>query len=94
MDSNGFMLPISFVELAFKHNGRQITQPGLLALSSVKYFDVFGNGLDGLGAGFETPVMHQFIFEQSPEAFHDRLLTESLAVNRFRYSLLHLTPPF
>jgi hypothetical protein len=30
----------------------------LFALPPVKYFDVFGDGLSGLGAGLEAPVMH------------------------------------
>ncbi len=34
--------------------------------------DIFGDGLNGLGAGFKAPVMHQFIFEQSPKTFHGR----------------------
>ncbi len=46
MDTNGFMLPIFFVELAFKRCGGQIAQASLLALSSVKYLDIFGDGLD------------------------------------------------
>lgn len=59
-----------FIELALKCDRRQISKTCLFALPPVKYFDVFSDGLNGLGAGPEAPVMHQFIFEQSPEAFH------------------------
>ena len=58
-----------FIELALKCNRRKISQTCLFAQPPVKYFDVFGDGLNGLGAGLEAPVMHQFIFKQSL-AFH------------------------
>ena len=58
------------MELALKCDRRQISQTCLFTLPPIKYFDVFGDGLNGLDAGLEAPVMHQFIFEQSPEAFH------------------------
>jgi len=56
-----------FIELALKCDRRQISKMCLFVLPPVKYFDIFSDGLNGLGAGFEAPVMHQFIFEQSPK---------------------------
>ena len=46
-------------------------------LPSIRCLDIFGNELDGLGAGFEMPVMYQFVFEQPPEAFHGRVVIAS-----------------
>jgi len=67
MDTNRFMPPTSFfIELALKCDRRQIFKMCLFVLLPVKYFDIFSDGLNGLGARFEAPVMHQLIFEQSP----------------------------
>jgi hypothetical protein len=44
--------------LALKCDRRKISQTCLFALPPVKYFDVFGDGLNGLGAALEAPVMH------------------------------------
>ena len=41
----------------------------LFALPPVKYFDVFGDGLNGLGAGLEAPVVTNS-FLSNPQAFH------------------------
>lgn len=64
MDTNGFMLPISFrrtVAQTQRETGSP-TEPACAV--PCKISDIFDNNLGGLGAGFEMPVVHvQFIFE-------------------------------
>ncbi|MEO6422982.1 MAG: hypothetical protein ABIO31_09730 [Candidatus Nitrotoga sp.] len=61
--------PTYFLELSLKCDRGLISQTCLYALPSTKYFYVFWDGLNGLGAGIEAPLMHQSIFVQSPKAF-------------------------
>ena len=62
MDTNGFMPPTYFHRI-----GAQMRQE--TDIPNVPVCAAAGK-IYGLGAGLEAPVMHQFIFEQSPEAFH------------------------
>lgn len=70
MDTNGLMPPTHFHKIGAQMRHEINIQKYPSALPPVKYFDVSDNGLNGLGASLEAPLKHQFIFEQSPEAFH------------------------
>ena len=70
MDTNGFMPPTYFHRIGAQMRQETDLPNVPVCAAASKIFDVFGDGLKGLGAGLEVPVMYQFIFEQSPEAFH------------------------
>ncbi|MEO6422011.1 MAG: hypothetical protein ABIR84_04830 [Candidatus Nitrotoga sp.] len=69
MDTNGFMPPTYFHRIgAYMLQGTDIPIY-LFAVPSVEYFHVFCDSLNGIGGGFEAPVMH-YSFLSNPQAFH------------------------
>lgn len=53
---------------------RQIAQSRLLTNSVVEDFNVLGDFLPGLCARSKAPVMHQLVFQGSPETLHRRVV--------------------
>jgi hypothetical protein len=58
-----FMPPTYFQRIGARMRQKTDIPSEPVCAAAVKYFDVAGDGLNGLGAGREAPVLHQFIFK-------------------------------